>query len=139
MVFFLNCYQITIEKLFAKITTVYKKPQGILLKLTLENLEISGNFVLEIGWTPCIYTCVEIDSLPIFTQLYSLMDRNYHCFYLWATSICGRLSACYYTEVPSDNNSLLCSLDVLNVLVSSCLCNTLSRFNLAILVIFYNH
>ena len=49
---FLNCYQITIEKLFAKITTVYKKPQGILLKLTLENLEISGNFVLEIGWTP---------------------------------------------------------------------------------------
>ena len=45
MVFFLNCYQITIEKLFAKITTVYKKPQGILLKLTLENLEISGNFV----------------------------------------------------------------------------------------------
>ena len=53
MVFFLNCYQITIEKLFAKITTVYKKPQGILLKLTLENLEISGNFVLEIGRTPC--------------------------------------------------------------------------------------
>ena len=51
MVFFLNCYQVTIEKLFAKITTVYKKPQGILLKLTLENLEISGNFVLEIGWT----------------------------------------------------------------------------------------
>ena len=34
------------------LTTVYKKPQGILLKLTLENLEISGNFVLEIGWTP---------------------------------------------------------------------------------------
>ena len=27
MVFFLNCYQITIEKL---LTTVYKKPQGIL-------------------------------------------------------------------------------------------------------------
>ena len=34
------------------LTTVYEKPQGILLKLTLENLEISGNFVLEIGWTP---------------------------------------------------------------------------------------
>ena len=34
------------------LTTVYKKPQGILLKLTLENLEISGNVVLEIGWTP---------------------------------------------------------------------------------------
>ena len=32
--------------------TVYKKPQGILLKLTLENLEISGNFVLEIGGHP---------------------------------------------------------------------------------------
>ena len=31
----------------------FQKPQGILLKLTLENLEISGNFVLEIGWTPC--------------------------------------------------------------------------------------
>ena len=26
--------------------------KGILLKLTLENLEISGNFVLEIGSTP---------------------------------------------------------------------------------------
>ena len=52
MVFFLNYYQITIEKLFAKITTVFKKTQGILLKLTLKNLEISGNFVLEIGWTP---------------------------------------------------------------------------------------
>ena len=31
----------------------YQKPQGILLKLTLENLEISGNFVFEIGWSPC--------------------------------------------------------------------------------------
>ena len=30
----------------------YQKAQGILLKLTLENLEISGNFVSEIGWTP---------------------------------------------------------------------------------------
>ena len=36
------------------LTAVYKKPQGILLKLTLGNLEISGNFVLEIGWTPCL-------------------------------------------------------------------------------------
>ena len=35
------------------LTTVYKIPQGILLKLVLENLEISGNFVLKIGWTPC--------------------------------------------------------------------------------------
>ena len=40
------------------LTTVYKKPQGILLKLTLENLEISGNFVLEIGWTPWMCVCV---------------------------------------------------------------------------------
>ena len=33
MVFFLNCYQITIEKLFAKITTVYKNPQGIFVEI----------------------------------------------------------------------------------------------------------
>ena len=31
----------------------YQKPQGMLLKLTLENLEIYGNFVFEIGWSPC--------------------------------------------------------------------------------------
>ena len=42
------------------LTTVYKKPQGILLKLTLENLEISGNFVFEFGWTPWSYiACVK--------------------------------------------------------------------------------
>ena len=33
---------------------IYKKSHGILLKLALENLEISGNFVLEIGLSPCI-------------------------------------------------------------------------------------
>ena len=45
------------------LTTVYKKPQGILVKLTLENLEISGNFVLEIGWTLCNYIRQEYGTI----------------------------------------------------------------------------
>ena len=43
-----------IANLVMILKAAYQKPQGILLKLTLENLEISGNFVLEIGWTPCL-------------------------------------------------------------------------------------
>ena len=42
-----------IAKLVMILKAAYQKHQGILVKLSLENQEISGNFVFEIGWSPC--------------------------------------------------------------------------------------
>ena len=61
----MDCYQITIEKLFCKImlvmilTTVYKKPQGILLKLTLGKTGNLKEFCVE-NWVDTLIGGLQI-------------------------------------------------------------------------------
>ena len=49
-----------------------------MLKLTLENLEISGNFVLEIGWTPCPLRNLHeySDIVGEFKDMHRHIDRH---------------------------------------------------------------